>query len=154
MKLPSFLFFAFVALVSFAGALPEAEAEADPDTVGIVSGARAAVCKAKNNDAYHAINKFCNGKTGIMVPSAYAKKEKYHGNAFVKIGGESFCNPPQWVPRKWCLTQFYKVCANKKWGKGHFGRNKCQSFHIGKVTLAVPGKRDVEEVEKGWEDED
>jgi hypothetical protein len=75
-----------------------------------------------------------------MVPSNYAQQGKHHGNIFVKIGGESTCSPAQWVPSNYCRKQFYYICAYgpKVFGTRHFGRSKCQSFHIGKVTLAVP----------------
>ena len=149
MKLLTFVFVAITAFASLATA--EADPEAEPDLAQLLhGGALAARCRHKNKNAFDAIHKFCFGKSGIMVPSNYAESEKYAGNAFVKIGESSTCNPPQWVPRKYCLSQFYQICANKKWGKARFGRNKCQSFHVGKVTPAVPGmKRDLghEEVE-------
>lgn len=53
------------------------------------------ICLGKNQDAYNAIQKFCYGQDPIMVPSTYSKKSQYSGNVFIKIGGESFCDPPQ-----------------------------------------------------------
>ena len=97
----------------------------------------AVTCKTKAPDAYSAINEFCYGETHITVPSDYAKEADYSGDTFAKIGGESDCDPPQWVPRKYCLRNFYEVCANGNEhgrGKGTYGRNGCQSFHIGKTT--------------------
>ena len=53
------------------------------------------------------------------------------------------------------LEQVWQICANKKWGKARFGRDKRQSFHIGKVTLAAPGgKRDHGDEEVEIEDLD
>lgn len=114
MKLLSLFFVVFTAFASFADA--EAEAEPDPNLAELLhGGALAARCRNKNKNAFNAIHKFCYGKSGIMVPSDYAKSEKYAGNAFVKIDESSTCNPPQWVPRKYCLSQFYQICANEKW---------------------------------------
>ena len=142
MKLLTLLLVAFMAFASIATA--KADPEPEPNLAELLhGGALAARCHRKNKNAFDAIRKFCYGRSGITVPSNYAKQEKYAGNAFVKIGESSTCNPPQWVPRRYCISQFYQICANKKWGKARFGRNKCQSFHIGTVMLAA--KRNLED---------
>jgi hypothetical protein len=94
-------------------------------------------CITRAPNAYKAIHKFCYGSDHIVVPSTYTDMAKFDGKAFVKIGGESNCDPPQWVPRKYCRENFYKLCANgKKHGVGtrRFERDKCQSFHIGRLA--------------------
>jgi hypothetical protein len=88
MKFPSF----FLALASIA-----------TRNMGVsADGVNAVECLAKHPNAFHAINDFCNEEGHILVPSTYAEKGAHYGNIFVKIGGESTCNPPQWVPREYC----------------------------------------------------
>ena len=70
-------------------------------------------CIKKNPNVVDAINAFCS--KGFTVPSNYAKIGKYVGangkwkNAQITIDGD--CSPPQWVPRYWCYTQLFQMCA-------------------------------------------
>lgn len=133
MKLPSFL----LALASAASLLVGVSAD----------GVNALQCLVRHPNAYHAINDFCLGNGHILVPSDYSKKGKHYGNIFVKIGGDSTCDPPQWVPLEYCKSQFFEVCVDgaHAHGKKSFGRNGCQSFHIGKITLAARDEDSAEE---------
>lgn len=90
-----------------------------------------------------AIEAFCrHSKTDVnnsmMIPSEYARQgigsTGKRGNRFI-VRVEGNCNPPQWLPYKWCVAQFQEMCANAKnpWGyhTQNFGNNGCQKFIIG-----------------------
>lgn len=71
------------------------------------------------------------------VPSFKAKLGSYskNGRIRVNINGGS-CAKTSWVPRKYCISQFYRVCAvSVKAGRGGngvlgFGPGGCQKFTI------------------------
>jgi len=81
---------------------------------------------------------FLSSRGGMMVPSNWAHEGLGHtglrGNRF-RLAVESSCQPAQWVPYKWCMSQFNAMCANtkNKWGyqTQHFGESGCQKFIIG-----------------------
>nr|POE78438.1 cobalt/magnesium transport protein cora [Quercus suber] len=91
-------------------------------------------CANKNLGVINAIGKFCQNDS-IVVPSKHAGKgQQGHVDdswANIQITGD--CNPPQWVPSKYCLSQFQEICAKgDKDGAGSqtFGRDGCQTWTI------------------------
>jgi hypothetical protein len=72
------------------------------------------------------------------VPSAKANLGAYSKNRKVRvsINGRSCSGKPAWVPRKYCISQLYQVCAQSvKAGRGGngqlgYGPGKCQRFTI------------------------
>ena len=71
------------------------------------------------------------------VPSVKAKLGAYSKNGRIRVninGGT--CAKTSWVPRKYCISQFYRVCAvSVKAGRGGngvlgFGPGGCQKFTI------------------------
>ncbi|GAB7364749.1 hypothetical protein MBLNU230_g5547t1 [Neophaeotheca triangularis] len=94
----------------------------------------AQVCARKNPAVVMAIRRFCS-KNNIVVPSRYAGRGALFAGprrtAVVKITGG--CSPPQWVPQKYCYSQFYAMCARGDSDgrrNAQFGRNKCQTWSI------------------------
>ena len=81
----------------------------------------------------------------MMVPSGWAQEgigyTGARGNRF-RIAVESSCSPAQYLPYKYCMSQFNAMCANtsNKWGyhTQHFGASGCQKFIIG--PRSSPGK--------------
>lgn len=59
-------------------------------------------------------------------------KVNYNGhNAKVTIMGT--CQPAELVPKEWCMTQFYQMCADgdhKGRAYGKFGKRYCQHWYI------------------------
>lgn len=61
----------------------------------------------------------------------------------VNINGGTCTGRPSWVPRKYCISQFYQVCAQSvragRGGNGQlgYGPGKCQRFIISNVGRAV-----------------
>jgi hypothetical protein len=109
-----------------------------------------------------AIDLFCNHskdgnwKTvtgGMMIPSEWARQGMgqtgIRGNRF-KVAIEGTCSAAQWLPRKYCVSQFQAMCANtkNKWGyhTQRFGNNGCQHFIIGPRTskddITIPDLKD------------
>lgn len=90
-------------------------------------------CRKANPDVLVAIDAFCNKPDGaIMIPSDYAKAGHKIGHTLVSIDGK--CKPAQWLPKKYCLSQFHQICG-MGFGAGgfggiDFGRNNCQRFMI------------------------
>ena len=94
------------------------------------------ICQKRNQNVPAAIEAFCN-YSDIVVPSSYAFEGAYVGlggphSTTVHITGT--CNPGQWVPHQYCLSQFYSMCAQGN-GVGNmdvrlYGRNNCQHWHI------------------------
>ena len=90
-------------------------------------------CKHKSHAVAQAIARFCS-KSNIVVPSTYAESGAVggdKGSAYVQILGP--CNPPQWVPKEFCMKQFHKICAEGDVlgaGRRHYGRNGCQEWTI------------------------
>ncbi|GAB1740503.1 hypothetical protein NU219Hw_g5606t1 [Hortaea werneckii] len=96
------------------------------------------ICWGKNSNVVQAIDAFCS-KGNIVVPSPYAKKggsaRKKAGTRAAKVAVTGSCNPPQWVPQKYCKSQFMGMCARSQKGSfgasaKQFGRNKCQNWSI------------------------
>ena len=93
------------------------------------------ICQSKNKNVPLAIQAFC-APTNLVVPSTYASNGKHAGqygpkDTIVSIAGT--CSPAQWVPQKYCLAQFYEMCANSR-AKGaqtnDYGRDGCQKWVI------------------------
>ncbi|EME45020.1 hypothetical protein DOTSEDRAFT_33622 [Dothistroma septosporum NZE10] len=91
----------------------------------------------------NAIDRFC-AKQDMTVPSNYAAAGKNSGfpwpAAHVQINGN--CGPAQWVPQKYCITQFQNMCGNQK-TQQRFGRNGCQIWNITydkKKKICNPGE--------------
>ncbi|RMY70478.1 hypothetical protein D0863_05745 [Hortaea werneckii] len=97
------------------------------------------ICLTKNRNVVEAVNAFCNSKRNIVVPSAYAKAggtaATKNGPRAIKVSIGGNCKPPQWVPQKYCKSQFMGMCARSAKGSygasaKRFGRNKCQNWSI------------------------
>ncbi|KAI7230859.1 hypothetical protein KC330_g6709 [Hortaea werneckii] len=97
------------------------------------------ICWSKNRNVVEAVDAFCNSKSNIVVPSDYAKKggmaKKRTGSRAAKVSIGGNCKPPQWVPQKYCKSQFMGMCARSAKGSfgasaKRFGRNKCQNWSI------------------------
>ncbi|KXT12646.1 hypothetical protein AC579_4211 [Pseudocercospora musae] len=89
-------------------------------------------CKGKNPAVFEAINKFCS-KTNLVVGSTYSRNGVKSNNrlATVRINGD--CKPAQWVPQKYCKSQFYELCnrGDSNGANGaRYGRNACQWWRI------------------------
>ncbi|KAK3702827.1 hypothetical protein LTR37_014811 [Vermiconidia calcicola] len=95
-------------------------------------------CVKKSPAVVNAISKYCT-QAGLksMVPTKWTSAGKstdrndpyYHSVANVHIAGN--CEPKQWVPRKMCFLQFYRMCArgnDKGQNLKRFGRDGCQSW--------------------------
>jgi hypothetical protein len=95
-------------------------------------------------DSFHV---FCNHphngdlrsmQGGMMIPSTWAQEgigyTGARGNRY-RVAVESSCSPGQWLPFKYCMSQFNAMCANTRnpWGyqTAHYGNNGCQKFVIG-----------------------
>ena len=66
-------------------------------------------CSNKDPSVVNAIGKFCQ-KVNMVVPSNYASggMAGYSGHkTHIRITGS--CSPAQWVPKTYCLTQFYHM---------------------------------------------
>ncbi|GAB1732766.1 hypothetical protein NU195Hw_g7955t1 [Hortaea werneckii] len=103
------------------------------------------VCYTKNSFAIDAIHAFCS-KKNIVVPSPYAHKggvarksgRNKHGvdwTMAVSANIDGNCKPAQWVPQKYCMSQFKAMCRQAPKGaygasERRFGRNKCQKWSI------------------------
>ena len=66
-------------------------------------------CSNKDPSVVNAIGKFCQ-KTNMVVPSSYASGGMmgYSGHQ-TRISITGNCSPAQWVPQKYCLSQFYNM---------------------------------------------
>ncbi|TKA27180.1 hypothetical protein B0A50_04517 [Salinomyces thailandicus] len=112
-----------------------------------VSATHQEKCQKKNGHVVQAIQQFC-GKTNLVVPSNYAVLGAHVGtggpqDTRVYITGT--CSPAQWVPQKYCLSQFYALCAGSPHGskgdsQGSYGRHGCQNWNID-----VGGGRNVQD---------
>jgi hypothetical protein len=89
-------------------------------------------CRNPRNGDIH------SGQGGMMVPSPWAQEGVGHtglrGNRF-SVRVESSCSPAQYLPYKYCMSQFQAMCANTPniWGyqTQHFGASGCQKFIVG-----------------------
>ncbi|KAK5729603.1 hypothetical protein LTR17_011790 [Elasticomyces elasticus] len=105
------------------------------------------ICTDKNPSATNAIGKFCQ-KTDMVIPSDWAKwgMSGYNGKTIVRIKGN--CNPYQWVPQQYCMSQFFEMCAQGgKHGakKRNFGNNGCQKWEIVYQKDLIAGNKRGEE---------
>lgn len=128
---------------------------ADQSVVRPTDLRKACLKKSGGNNVVAAIEKFCKN-TNIVRPLQYhvARKQASMliGNrqvvpgpvagrggsggpkgqsAFIKIAGK--CSPPQWVPQKYCLQQFFYMCwkGNSRGSMEKvYGRKQCQSWLI------------------------
>jgi hypothetical protein len=72
----------------------------------------------------------------VPSPKALIGATSNNRKITVLINGSSCGGRPAWVPRKYCISQFYRVCASSvKGGRGGngvlgFGSKKCQKFTI------------------------
>lgn len=75
---------------------------------------------------------------GITVPSRYADTgieftASTGDPLWLRVSGD--CSPPRWLPKLWCLAQFWKLCASTSdaggWNSRLFGTSDCQNFTIG-----------------------
>lgn len=88
-------------------------------------------CAAKNPNINRAIAAFCN-KDNLMVPTQYSENGVRVGNVAVSIQGT--CKPAQWVPEKYCKSQFYELCASEPLEAYAINRwYGCQDFVIAAV---------------------
>ncbi|KAJ9618429.1 hypothetical protein H2203_009025 [Taxawa tesnikishii (nom. ined.)] len=108
-------------------------------------------CDAKDHVINRAIQDFCetnNPDDNLHVPSYYSiagqvKTNVETGQVRIKILGpkciiKSSWNEPHdqqgpWVPREFCSSQFWHVCAHGDKtgrGKGYYGGDGCQQFII------------------------
>ncbi|KAK5172969.1 uncharacterized protein LTR77_003091 [Saxophila tyrrhenica] len=93
----------------------------------------------------NAIGHFCKfGGLNNHVPRAWSiygshsDPDKFDRKAYVAIRGS--CSPQEWVPRKYCYLQFYKMCVQFPGagaGVRSFGTNGCQSWQI--MRGPIPG---------------
>jgi hypothetical protein len=72
-----------------------------------------------------------------MVPSPKSRLGAYSNNGRIRVNIQGVtCPKPAWVPRKYCISQFYRVCAQSvrsgRGGSGQlgYGKNGCQRFII------------------------
>jgi len=87
-----------------------------------------AACLVNHPNLYTAINQFC-AKNDIVIPSAYANAGSSHNGKWVGVRGT--CNPKQWLPQQYCVSQLQTVCARAPANANNqmkFGRNGCQTF--------------------------
>ena len=101
------------------------------------------VCGKKFPRINGAISTFCQkGTDGVLTndlicPSIYAET----GYQFTGLGGNQIrikvtghCNPQQWIPAHYCLSQFYDLCAKTTdphgYGRRQYGNSACQGFVI------------------------
>ncbi|KAK4901819.1 hypothetical protein LTS10_011306 [Elasticomyces elasticus] len=91
-------------------------------------------CQHKNGHAVQAIQRFCQ-KTDMVIPSDYARNGAHVGTGGphdTRVHIDGSCNPWQWVPQKYCLSQLYNMCAQGdgagSYGARFYGNNNCQTW--------------------------
>ena len=99
------------------------------------------LCRAKSQRtgslAAAAIRSYC-AKTDLVANSLYAMEGKYAGPNIVGthafVAAKSSCpSASNWIPQKYCLSQFYETCAGgDKYGHGarSYGKGGCQEFNL------------------------
>ena len=66
-------------------------------------------CSNKDPSVVNAIGKFCQ-KQNMVVPSKYASGGMMgYAGTQTRISITGSCSPAQWVPQKYCLSQFYHM---------------------------------------------
>ena len=69
------------------------------------------VCGNNHPHVQNAIGKFCQ-KSDIVIPSTYAKNGMKGDNSdYAQVWIQGSCKPAQWIPQKYCFSQFYNMCA-------------------------------------------
>nr|OQO32572.1 hypothetical protein B0A51_00136 [Rachicladosporium sp. CCFEE 5018] len=92
-------------------------------------------CSQKNPNVVNAIGRFCQ-KGDMVINSLYAWQgsiSNYRNDWKAHVWIRGTCNPPQWVPQKYCFSQMYDICANggpHGGGRGWYGTNRCQEWSI------------------------
>lgn len=86
-----------------------------------------------------AITQFCS-RTDIVANSNYAMQGSFSGRNGQGIGTHAFVaaksscpKTNNWIPQKYCFSQFYEVCAKgDKYGHGAqaFAEGQCQEFNL------------------------
>nr|POE93416.1 hypothetical protein CFP56_19428 [Quercus suber] len=71
------------------------------------------ICAEKNINIINAVSKFCQGENGgkIFVPSPYTFASTKADNSAVEVRITGTCDPPAYVPSKYCLGQFYRMLS-------------------------------------------
>ncbi|KAK3109872.1 hypothetical protein LTR53_016418 [Teratosphaeriaceae sp. CCFEE 6253] len=90
------------------------------------------LCAAKNQGGMNAIGRFCQ-KTDMVAPSKYASDGMWSPDLRTHVAISGNCNPPQWIPEKYCYSQLFNMCAHggKHGGSSHhYGNNNCQHWKI------------------------
>lgn len=110
-------------------------------TLTLAAQSNESLCRAKSQRtgslAAASIRALC-AKTNLVANSAYAMEGKYAGpngvgtHAFVAV--KNHCPyGSDWIPQKYCLSQFYETCARgDKYGHGarNYGKGGCQEFNL------------------------
>jgi hypothetical protein len=110
-------------------------------TPSLAAQSNESLCRAKSQRtgslAAASIHALC-AKTNLVANSAYAMQGKYAGpnavgtHAFVAV--KNHCPyGSDWIPQKYCLSQFYETCARgDKYGHGmrSYGKGGCQEFNL------------------------
>ena len=89
-------------------------------------------CSRIHPRVLNAIDTFCK-KTDIVIPSWYGNAGAVDKDDVFWVGITGKCKPAQWVPQKYCKSQFYDMCAHAdKNGEStrHYGNGKCQEWGI------------------------
>ncbi|KAI7190067.1 amidase signature enzyme [Hortaea werneckii] len=99
-------------------------------------------CNATRSGVCVAIPRFCS-KKDLTANSPYSMRGAWSERNGKGIGTHVFVAPKNhcpygsdWIPQKYCLSQFYEVCAKgDKYGHGvgSYGRNDCQEFNSANI---------------------
>ncbi|KAI6841187.1 hypothetical protein KC340_g8964 [Hortaea werneckii] len=99
-------------------------------------------CNATRSGVCVAIQRFCS-KKDLTANSPYSMRGAWSERNGKGIGTHVFVAPKNhcpygsdWIPQKYCLSQFYEVCAKgDKYGHGvgSYGRNDCQEFNSANI---------------------
>ncbi|SMQ45039.1 unnamed protein product [Zymoseptoria tritici ST99CH_1A5] len=87
-------------------------------------------CRIRRPKAYGAIDTFCRQSRRLIVPSEYAKVgKKDPGSGLARAWITGNCGGGQWIPQRFCRSQFFSMCRGKKQSRKYGDRN-CQHWHI------------------------
>ena len=110
-------------------------------TLSLAAQSPESLCRAKSQRtgslAAASIRALC-AKTDLVANSPWAMQGAYAGpnqigtHAFVAV--KNHCpDGSNWIPQRYCLSQFYEICARgDKYGHGvgRYGRGGCQEFNL------------------------
>lgn len=110
-------------------------------TISLAAQSNESICRGKSQRtgslAAASIRAFC-AKQDLRANEVYAMTGKYAGpnrigtHAFV--AAKSKCpSGSDWIPQKYCLSQFYEVCAQgdqSGHGRRSYGVGACQEFNL------------------------